>query len=346
MIFHQIATERGCQSYFVACPQGCVAAIIDPEDSLIERYKGLAAQEGVSIRYLLDTHTHADHFSATCEMGEELGVPVIMHRSAPAPFVTMRVDDGERINLGKLPLEIMHTPGHTADSMSVLVDGRVFTGDTLLLGGCGRTDLPSGDPAQLYDSLFNKLLLLDPATRVYPAHIYSDREYSTIGDEIADNPRLQFNTLEDFVAQMNTLTLKDPDHLSEALRTNLSGGRTVEQLIADAAHQVPFMSLMEVNRRVSSEEPGIVVLDVREREAWREAHIPGSMLIPRGQLELKVNELLPDPTCRIVVYCDYGKISTLATATLRTMGFTRAVALDGGLTHWQQQGYRTDAAPD
>ena len=134
--------------------------------------------------------------------------------------------------------KIIHTPGHTADSISVLAGDRLFTGDTLLIGGCGRTDLPTGDPDQLYDSLFNRLLRLDPATRVYPAHIYSDREFSTIGEELAENPRLKHTSREGFVEQMRTLTLRDPDHLSEALRTNLSGGKTVEQLIAEAAHNV------------------------------------------------------------------------------------------------------------
>ena len=288
MIFHQIATERGCQSYFIACEDSCMAVVIDPEDSQLDRYLGLAAQEGVSIHYVLDTHTHADHFSGTIELARKLEVPIIMHRNSQAPFVDMRVDDGEKINLGKLSLNILHTPGHTADSICVHVEDRVFTGDTLLIGGCGRCDLPSGDPEQLYDSLFNKLLTLAPETLVYPAHIYSQAESSTIAEEIANNPRLQLVERGEFVAQMRKLTLREPDHLSEALRTNLSGGKTVEQLIAEAAHNVPFMSLEEVLRRIQSEDPGIVLLDVREKDAYEQGHIPGAILIPRGQLELCV----------------------------------------------------------
>jgi glyoxylase-like metal-dependent hydrolase (beta-lactamase superfamily II)/rhodanese-related sulfurtransferase len=343
MIFHQIATERGCQSYFIACESSCMAVVIDPEETLIDRYLGLAAQEGVRIHYVLDTHTHADHFSGTTELAQELGVPVIMHRDSPAPFVTIRVDDGEKINLGKLSLNILHTPGHTADSLCVHVEDRVFTGDTLLIGGCGRTDLPSGDPDQLYDSLFNKLLLLDPATRVYPAHIYSKREFSTLAEEAAENPRLQLKERHEFVTKMRQLTLRDPDHLSEALRTNMTGGKTVEQLIAAAAHNVPFMSLEEVLRRIENKDTSVLLLDVREREAYESGHIPGAILIPRGQLELRVNKVLPDPTKRIVVYCEYGRISTLATATLRDMGFTRAVALDQGMQLWNEKGYPVES---
>ncbi|MCZ6830674.1 MAG: rhodanese-like domain-containing protein [Gammaproteobacteria bacterium] len=339
MIFHQVATERGCQSYFIACEDSCTAVVIDPEDSQVDRYLGLAAQEGVSIHYVLDTHTHADHFSGTTELARKLNVPIIMHRNSQAPFVDMRVDDGEKINLGKLSLNIMHTPGHTDDSISVHVEDRVFTGDTLLIGGCGRTDLPSGDPDQLYDSLFNKLLRLAPETLVYPAHIYSRRESSSIAEEAAENPRLQLKERGEFVTQMRKLTLREPDHLSEALRTNLSGGKTVEQLIAEAAHNVSFMSLEEVLRRIQSDDPGIVLLDVREKDAYEQAHIPGAMVIPRGQLELCVNERLPDPTRRIVVYCEFGRISTLATATLKEMGFTRAIALDKGMQLWMEKGY-------
>ena len=346
MIFHQVATERGCQSYFLACETSCMAVVIDPEDSLLDRYLGIAAQEGVRIHYVLDTHTHADHFSGSLELARLLDVPVIMHRDSPAPFVDIRVDDGEKINLGKLSLNILHTPGHTADSMCVRVDDRVFTGDTLLIDGCGRTDLPTGDPQQQYDSLFNKLLLLDPATLVYPAHIYSNREHTTIGEQLATNPRLQINTPEEFVTLMQTLTMRDPDHLTEALRTNLSGGKTVEQLIAEAGHNVPFMSLEEVLRRVQARDPDITLLDVRESEAYREGHIPGAITIPRGQLELRVNQDLPDPTRRIVVYCELGKVSTLATATLREMGFTRAIAMDQGMQLWREKDFPVGRVDD
>ena len=119
------------------------------------------------IHYVVDTHTHADHFSAARELARQLGVPVVMHRASPAPFVDVRVDDGETLVVGKLRLQVLHTPGHTDDSMCLLLDDRVFTGDTLLIGGTGRTDLPTGDADALYDSLFG-MLRLDPALKVYP----------------------------------------------------------------------------------------------------------------------------------------------------------------------------------
>jgi glyoxylase-like metal-dependent hydrolase (beta-lactamase superfamily II)/rhodanese-related sulfurtransferase len=338
MIFEQIATG-GCQSYVIGCDETCAAAVVDPEASQVDRYLALAARHGLRIRYLIDTHTHADHFSASQLLARQLGVPVVMHRASPAPFVDMRVDDGEMIVVGQLRLEVIHTPGHTRDSMCVALPDRLLTGDTLLIGGTGRTDLPTGDPEALYDSLFDNLLKRDPALLVYPAHDYQGRGHSTLGRELAENPRLKVAGREAFVAQMSNLNLTMPRHLTEALRTNLSGGKTVAQLIAEAGARVPFMSMAEVKQRVEAGLGDLVVLDVRERDAYEAGHIPGARLIPRGQLELTVNTALPDPTQRILCYCELGKVSTLAAATLRDLGFTRAVALDGGMMAWQESGY-------
>ena len=169
MIFEQIATG-GCQSYLIGCEETRVAALIDPEISQLDHYLALAARDGSRIRYVVDTHTHADHFSATRQLARNLGVPVVMHRFSPAPFVDLRLEDGEMLAIGKLRLAAIHTPGHTRDSMCLRVEDRVFTGDTLLIGGTGRTDLPSGDPDALFDSLFERVLKLDPELKVFPAH--------------------------------------------------------------------------------------------------------------------------------------------------------------------------------
>jgi rhodanese-related sulfurtransferase len=265
-----------------------------------------------------------------------------MHRASPAPFVDLRLDDGEMLVIGKLRLRVLHTPGHTRDSMCLIAEDRVFTGDTLLIGATGRTDLPTGDPEALHSSLFERLLRLDPDLAVWPAHDYKGLGSSTIGREIATNPRLAKTSRDQFVAMMQNLNLSMPTHLTEALRTNMSGGKTVAQLLAEASAIVPFMSLEELRIRVDAHEHELVVLDVRERDAFEAGHIPGARLLPRGQLELRVNDDLPDPTPRILVYCEFGRISTLAAATLRTMGYQRAVALDGGMKAWREAGFAVD----
>jgi glyoxylase-like metal-dependent hydrolase (beta-lactamase superfamily II)/rhodanese-related sulfurtransferase len=337
MILETVASG-GCRSYLIGCQESCAAALIDPELSQVDRYLALGAHHGLRIRYLIDTHTHADHFTATQELARQLAVPVVMHSTSPAPFVDLRLRGGELLVIGKLRLQALHTPGHTRDSMCLTVEDNVFTGDTLLMGATGRTDLPSGDPEALYDSLFNGVLRLEPALKVFPAHEYKGRTHSTIAQELATNPRLQVRERSAFVAMMNNLNITMPTHVTEALRTNMSGGKTVAQMLSEAAMAVPFMSLPQLAACIDAGGQEAIVLDVRERDSFEAGHIPGARLLPRGQLELRVNEDLPDPTRRIIVYCEFGRVSTLATHTLQQMGFKAAVALDGGMKAWRESG--------
>lgn len=338
MLFQQVRAG-GCLSYVIGCEHTHAGMLVDPHLDQLERYRAIASELGLRIHYVTETHTHADHFSAARELAEALDAHVVMHRQAAAPFADVRVDDGESIALGRLRIRTLHTPGHTNDSMCLVLADRVLTGDTLLIQGTGRTDLPTGDPDALYDSLFGKLLALDASLGVWPAHDYKDRASSTIGAEIATNPRLQKTERAEFVALMRGLDLAMPTHLSEALRTNRTGAKTVAQLISEASRGISFMSMDELARRLDE----VLVLDVREADAFAKAHLPGARHIPRGQLELRVDKELPDPTVRIVTYCQFGKISTLAAATLRSMGFQRAVALDGGFDAWTKAGLPSGA---
>jgi glyoxylase-like metal-dependent hydrolase (beta-lactamase superfamily II)/rhodanese-related sulfurtransferase len=346
MIFEEIRSG-GCCSYLVACGDTCAGVIVDAELSQIDRTLALLSKAGVRVHYVIDTHTHADHFSASLELSRRLGVPRVMHRASIAPDVDVRLDDGETLIAGKLRLRAISTPGHTEDSMALVLSDRVLTGDTLLRGATGRTDLPTGDPEALYDSLFTKLLLLDDALEVYPGHNYKDAPVSTIGQEKATNPRLQKRDRAAFVEQMRALNLGMPDHLTEALRTNRTGGKTVAQLLDEAARRIAFVSMEELHERVTAGGGDLVVLDIRERDAYDQGHIPGARHVARGQLELRVDQVLPDPTVRVVTCCEFGKISTLAADTLHTMGYVRAVALDGGMKAWREAGYPLEgtAAP-
>lgn len=346
MYFATFRDGEGCKSYIIGCGESCAAAIIDPALDLVDRYIGEVNKQGLRVRYIIDTHTHADHFSGAQVLKREYGAPIVMHRFSPSPYVDLHVEDGHSLPLGTMRMKIFHTPGHTRDSMAIHVEDRVFTGDTLLIGGTGRSDLPSGDPDQLFDSLFGKLLMLPDETLVFPAHDYKGRENSTIGDERRDNPRLAKTERADFVALMNSLNLSAPTHLTEALRTNMSGGKTVKQLLAEAAAKVPFMGLDELSRRIAARANDFVILDVREKDAFGAGHVPGATHLPRGQLELRVNDVLPDPGVEILTVCEFGKISTLAAATLRELGFERATALDGGMKAWRDGDFPVERAGD
>lgn len=346
MFFEQIADGEGCQSYFIGCEKSCVAAIIDPALGQANRYVGLSHRSGLRVRFIIDTHTHADHFSAVRQLKQEFGAATIMHRESPSPHVDIRVEDGHLLPLGELRLNMIHTPGHTRDSMCIHVEDRVFTGDTLLIGGTGRTDLPTGDAEQLYDSLFDKLLKLDGETLVYPAHDYKGLGHTTIAAELANNPRLQKRERAAFVEMMRGLNLGAPRHLTEALRTNISGGKTVRQLLAEAASAIPFMSLEELSRRIGRQRNDFVILDVRERDAYGRGHVPGARHLARGQLEIRIDETFPDPDLEILTVCEFGKISTLAAATLRELGFRRVTALDGGMKSWRESGYPVETGEE
>jgi glyoxylase-like metal-dependent hydrolase (beta-lactamase superfamily II)/rhodanese-related sulfurtransferase len=338
MFFEQIR-HGGCLSYLIGCEETRSALVVDPELDEADRYLALAAEKGLRLRYVLDTHTHADHFTGACQLSGQLGLAVVMHRRSVAPFVDLRVEEGDTLIVGKLRLRFLEAPGHTEDSLSVVLPDRVLTGDALLIGGTGRTDLPTGDPEALYDSLFGKLLRLDDGLMIFPAHDYKGRSHSTLGIERGNNPRLQQGDRPAFVALMRGLDIAMPQHLSEALRTNRTGGKTVKEMIAAAARDIAFMSMDEVRRQIEHADGSLLLLDVREREAFQAGHLAGARNIPRGELELRADRELPDPTARILTYCKFGKVSTLAAHTLRTMGYGRTVALDGGLDAWIQAGH-------
>lgn len=342
MFFEEIR-HGGCCAYFIGCERTRAAAIVDPELHEIDRYLAIAASRGFRISYLIDTHTHADHFSSARELARRLSAAAVMHVRAPAPYVDVRIADGETLIVGELRLRVLYTPGHTADSICVVLSDRVLTGDTLLLGATGRTDLPTGDADALFDSLFNRLLRLDGELLVCPGHNYKDSPFATLAHERQSNPRLQKTGRDAFVEQMMSLNLSMPNHLTEALRTNSTGGKTVDQMIHEAATRIAFMGMDELRDRIASGKPGLTVVDVREADAYAAGHVPGAIHVPRGQLELRADTVFPDPRERMVVYCEFGKISTLAAGTLRQMGFLGAAALDGGIRVWREAGYPIEA---
>lgn len=339
MYFEQLSTKRGCQSYIIGCQETKFAVVVDPEISLIDEYLTIASKNGLRLKFLIDTHTHADHFSASREVSHLIDAPIVMHQNTSAQFVDLKVSDGEKLKLGNLQLDFIHTPGHTSDSMCIILPDRVLTGDTLLIGGAGRTDLPSGDPEDLYDSLFNGLLRLNLELKVYPGHDYKRIGHTTLEKELTDNPRLKNSDKSRFIEMMNALNLNPPKHLTEALRTNINGGKSCDQLISEASKAISFITVREVNALLEASDPNIILLDVREQSAYDIFHLPEATHVPRGELEFRVNSVVPNSSKKIVVYCETGKCATLATYTLIQMGFDNVVAMEGGIQLWKKNNY-------
>ena len=217
-IFFEQIRSAGCLSYILGCAREKICIVIDPELDKAEDYVGLAEFLGSRILYAIDTHTHADHNSACKIMRERFGVKVIMHRAAEAPYVDMRVEDGQEIRFGQQSLKVIHTPGHTEDATCLLFKDRIFTGDTLLIGGCGRTDLPGGNAEAQYQSLL-KLKALPDDIRVYPGHDYREA-VSSLGDEKQKNARLLIATQDEFVHFMTSRKPPLPRKIQEALEWN------------------------------------------------------------------------------------------------------------------------------
>ena len=215
--FEQIRSS-GCLSYILGCSNEKTCVIIDPEIDKADDYVELARFFGSKLLYAIDTHTHADHHSACKVMRERHGVQVVMHRATEAPYIDVRVNDGDEIKFGRLSLKVIYTPGHTEDAMCLLFQDRIFTGDTLLIGGCGRTDLPGGDAEKQYESL-KRLQALGEQIRVYPGHDYREA-VSTLGEEKRSNPRMQIASKEEFIHFMTSRKPPLPRKIQEALEWN------------------------------------------------------------------------------------------------------------------------------
>ena len=226
MIFHQFFDSISCTyTYLIARRQGGEALIIDPVKERIADYLDLLETLDLRLVKAVDTHLHADHVTALGTLQDRTDCLTVMGAETKAELVALRVRDGDRIDVDGLHLTAIHTPGHTADSYSFLLDDRVFTGDTLLIRGTGRTDFQGGDPAAQYVSLFDRLLRLHDDTQVFPGHDYNGRLVSSIGEEKAHNPRLQVENVDQYVAVMNGLGLPPPKMMDVAVPANLRLGR-------------------------------------------------------------------------------------------------------------------------
>jgi len=221
MIFRQLFDTVSCTyTYVIARRPGGEAVIVDPVRDNVEDYLLLIERLGVRLVKAIDTHLHADHITGLGELRARTGCTAEMGEQTKAETVCLRIADGDIIDIDGLELHAIHTPGHTQDSYCFLVDGRLLTGDTLLIGGTGRTDFRDGDPVAQYNSLFNGILRLPEETLVYPGHDYRGRKVSTIGTERAFNPRLQVDSADEYAGIMNGLKLPNPRQMDVAVPTN------------------------------------------------------------------------------------------------------------------------------
>jgi glyoxylase-like metal-dependent hydrolase (beta-lactamase superfamily II)/rhodanese-related sulfurtransferase len=344
MIFRQLFdSTSGTYTYLLAGRRGGEALIIDPVLDKVDRYLQLLNELDLTLLKAVDTHVHADHITGLGALRDRTRCITVMGEQSSVDVVSVRVADGDRVDIEGVSLEAIHTPGHTDDSYSFLLADRVFTGDTLLIRGTGRTDFQDGDPAAQYDSIFNKLLRLPDETLVYPAHDYKGDTVSTIGEEKAFNPRLQVESVDQYVEIMNNLQLPNPKMMDVAVPANLQVGLPQDEL------DVRGWSLTCEQVRGLVDRPGIVLVDLREStERARHGVIPGSVHAPYPELAASVrpggtlHELAAAKGTRLVFYCAYGERSAMAVQAARDAGLD-SVHLKGGIDAWKRAGGSTDS---
>ena len=338
MIFRQLFDSvSGTYSYLIASRRGAEALIIDPVLEKVDRYLQLMNELDLRLVKAVDTHLHADHVTGLGALRDRTRCVTVMGEHTKADVVSLRLADGDRLDIEGVSLDVIYTPGHTDDSYSFTMDDRVFTGDTLLIRGTGRTDFQNGDPRAQYDSIFNRLLKLRDDTLVYPAHDYKGDTVSTIGEERRSNPRLQVKSVDEYVELMNNLKLPNPKMMDVAVPANMHIG-----LAQDAVAQKGWAVMAEEALGLVG-RPEVALVDLREKsERERHGTIPGALHEPYPKLRdnLGSGGLLRalGATRRVVFFCAYGERSAMAVQAAQEAGITSACHIQGGMAAWKDAG--------
>jgi glyoxylase-like metal-dependent hydrolase (beta-lactamase superfamily II)/rhodanese-related sulfurtransferase len=337
MIFRQLFdSTSSTYTYLIASRHGGEAVIIDPVLERVERYLKLLEELDLKLVKAIDTHVHADHITGLSELRNRTRCITVMGEMSGVDVVSMRVADGEPITIEGISLETIYTPGHTSDSYSFRMGDRVFTGDTLLIRGTGRTDFQNGNAADQYHSIFHRLLKLPDETLVYPAHDYKGDTVSTIGEERAFNPRLQVRSLQEYVDIMSNLKLPNPKMMDVAIPANLRVGlhQDREELNPFSVDSAGLMTLLQSGDNV--------LIDLRDRsERARHGVIPGSVHAPYSSLPEHLSpgglvfELSRSTGKRLIFYCAFGERSAMAIEAARDAGIANVCHLKGGIGAWK-----------
>lgn len=343
MIFRQLFEPVSCTySYLIASRRGAEALILDPVIEKVDRYLQLIQELDLRLVKAVDTHLHADHITGLGALRDRTRCITVMGEQSSVDVVSMRIADGDKLQIEGISLDAIYTPGHTDDSYSFLMQDRVFTGDTLMIRGTGRTDFQNGDARTQYESLFGRLLRLPDETLVYPAHDYKGDTVSTIGEEKAFNPRLQVKSADEYVALMNGLNLSNPKMMDVAVPANMRQGLQQEE-VARRGWAVSAREALDLTR-----QSNLVLIDLREKsERERHGSIPGSLHAPYPNLQENIREggvlhgLAKSTGKRLLFYCAFGERSAMAVQAAQDAGITTTRHIEGGMDAWKKVGGST-----
>jgi glyoxylase-like metal-dependent hydrolase (beta-lactamase superfamily II) len=340
MIFRQLFDcVSGTYTYLIASRRGAEALIIDPVLERVDRYIQLLNELDLRLVKAVDTHLHADHITGLGALRDRTHCITVMGEQTKADVVSMRLSDGDRLDIEGISLDVVYTPGHTDDSYSFLMPDRVFTGDTLLIRGTGRTDFQNGDARAQYESIFGRLLKLPDETLIYPAHDYKGETVSTISEERAFNPRLQVASVEEYVELMNNLKLPNPKLMDVVVPANMRVGLAQDEIARRGWAVTAERALGLVGRT------DVALVDLRERrEREKYGVIPDSLHAPYPDLQDNVSpggmlyELAAATGKRLVFYCAFGERSAMAVQAAQDAGLATACHIHGGLDAWRKAG--------
>jgi len=340
MIFRQLFDSvSGTYSYLLASRAGGEALILDPVLEKVDRYCQLLRELDLRLVKAVDTHLHADHVTGLGELRDRTHCVTIMGEQSKADVVAMRVGDGDRVMIEGLSLDVMYTPGHTDDSYSYLMSDRVFTGDTLLIRGTGRTDFQNGSARAQYDSIFNRLLKLPDETMVFPAHDYKGDTVSTIGEEKRFNPRLQVRSVDEYIELMGNLKLPNPKLMDVVLPANMHVGLHQDDLAKQGLSLTAGEAIESLGR------PDILLVDLRENsERAKHGMLPGALHAPYPAIgeSLQPGGMLREVAAatgrRIVFFCAFGERSAMAVAAAKDAGLKNTAHIAGGIDAWKKAG--------
>ena len=340
MIFRQLFdSASSTYSYLVASRRGGEALIIDPVLEKVDRYLQLVRELDLRLVKAVDTHLHADHITGLGALRDRTRCITVMGEQSGVDVVSMRVSDGDTLRIEGVGLDAIYTPGHTDDSYSFHMGDRVFTGDTLLIRGTGRTDFQNGDPRAQYESIFNRLLRLPEETLVFPAHDYKGDTVSTIGEERAHNPRLQVGSADEYAALMNGLDLPNPKMMDVAVPANMRQGLHQEEVARRGWAVTAEAGKALLGRR------DVALVDLRERgERQRHGEIPGALHVPYQDLQEGIrpggmlHELAAATGKRLVFFCAFGERSAMAVQAAQDAGLDSACHIQGGMDAWKRAG--------
>lgn len=339
MIFRQLFDEASyTYTYLIASRSGGEALIIDSVLDKVERYLQLFDELDLKLVKAIDTHVHADHITGLGALRDRTKCVTVMGEQSGVDVVSMRVGDGDSIEIEGVTLNCLYTPGHTSDSYCFLMGDRVFTGDTLFIRGTGRTDFQHGDARAQYHSIFNKLLKLPDDTLVYPGHDYKGDTVSTIAEERACNPRLQVSGVDEYVALMNGLNLANPKMMDVAVPANLKIGLSQDEIEARG------WSLTATQAKAALGAGDRLLIDLRDRgERERYGEIAGSVHAPYTDLTENLgpggllHELAAASGKHLVFYCAFGERSAMAVEAARDAGLEDACHIRGGIDAWRKE---------